>query len=191
MCHICLEVLNLVRNSSCTLPDTIGKLSSSKEFSVGYNKLSHLPSEIRDLDSLETLELRCHKGFRALQESICKLVRLRELRLYDCNLSHLPSGSGGLVSLGYLNIGQNNICTIANSISNLPCLKNISLTNCAKLRSLPKLPTRLVDAVRCPSLENLPLGFDQLPGKVDCLEPNKLVDNNFLTSLLKQRTPQE
>ncbi|KAG5564740.1 hypothetical protein RHGRI_000815 [Rhododendron griersonianum] len=70
---------------------TIGKLSCLKELLVRYNKLSHLPSEIGDLDSLEKLVLEGNNGFRALPESICKLVRLQYLNLNDCNLSHLPS----------------------------------------------------------------------------------------------------
>ncbi|XP_058182391.1 disease resistance protein RPV1-like [Rhododendron vialii] len=182
-----LESLNLERNSLCTLPDTIGTLSCLKELFVGNNKLSHLPSEIGDLDSLKILKLQHNNGFSAFPESICKLIRLRGLSLYDCNLSHLPSGIGGLVSLGSLNIGKNNFCTIPDSISNHPRLETIGLSNCAKLQSLPKLPTcRFVDAVRCPSLESLPLELDQLGQCVDYSESNKLAENNFLTSLLKQ-----
>ncbi|KAI8571172.1 hypothetical protein RHMOL_Rhmol01G0097900 [Rhododendron molle] len=182
-----LESLNLERNSLCTLPETIGKLSCLKELFVGNNKLSHLPSEIGDLDSLKILKLQHNNGFHAFPESICKLIRLRGLSLYDCNLSHLPSGIGGLVSLGSLNLGKNNFCTIPDSISNHPRLETIHLNNCAKLRSLPKLPTHTsVVAERCPSLESLPLEMDQLGWKVDYSKSSKLAENNFLTSLLKQ-----
>ncbi|KAF7153168.1 hypothetical protein RHSIM_Rhsim01G0104100 [Rhododendron simsii] len=161
-----LESLNLERNSLCTLPDTIGMLSCLKELFVGNNKLSHLPSEIGDLDSLKILELQHNNGFHAFPESICKLIRLRGLNLYDCNLSHLPSGIGGLASLGSLNIAKNNFFTIPDSISNHPRLETIDLSNCAKLQSLPKLPTRTsVFAERCPSLESLPLEIDQLGWK--------------------------
>ncbi|KAI8571178.1 hypothetical protein RHMOL_Rhmol01G0098500 [Rhododendron molle] len=85
---------------------------------------------------------------------------------------------------------ENNICTIPNSISNLPCLEQIWLNNCAKLRSLPKLPRcSSVDAVCCPSLESLPFELDQLgQGMVNYSYSvySKLAENNFLTSLLKQ-----
>ncbi|KAG5564671.1 hypothetical protein RHGRI_000752 [Rhododendron griersonianum] len=135
-----LEILNLGRNSLCILPDTIGKLSCLKDLFVGNNKLSHLPSEIGDLDSLETLVLEGNNGFHALPESICKLVRLRHLNLTDCNLSHLPSEIDRLISLVYLYLGHNTSLTIPDSIGHLPCLDDIWLNNCAKLRSLPKLP---------------------------------------------------
>ncbi|KAG5564746.1 hypothetical protein RHGRI_000821 [Rhododendron griersonianum] len=137
-----LEILNLGRNSLSTLPDTIGKLSCLKDLLVGNNKLSHLPSEIGDLDTLKTLVLQGNNGFRALPESICKLVCLQNLNLIDCNLSHLPSEIDRLISLGSLYLGNNTLLTIPDGISHLPRLYFIWLNNCAKLRSLPKLPTR-------------------------------------------------
>ncbi|KAF7154186.1 hypothetical protein RHSIM_Rhsim01G0101900 [Rhododendron simsii] len=182
-----LESLYLSSNSLCTLPDTIGKLSCLKELLVQYNKLSHLPSEIGDLDSLEMLALDGNNGFRALPESISKLVRLRELNLNDCNLSHLPSEIDRLISLETLDLGHNISLSIPDSIWRLPCLDEISLTNCSKLRSLPKLPTlTMVFAESCPSLESLPLELDQLGEYANYTGSNKLAENNYLTSLLKQ-----
>ncbi|KAI8571183.1 hypothetical protein RHMOL_Rhmol01G0099000 [Rhododendron molle] len=182
-----LEILNLSRNNLWTLPDSIGNLSCLKELLVGNNKLSHLPSEIGDLDSLEILKLRQNNGFTAFPESICKLVHLQRLSLYGCNLSHFPSGLGGLVSLWFLNVGKNNFCTIPDSISNHPRLETILLNNCAKVRSLPKLP-RCTSAFAkcCRSLESLPLELDQLGWKVDYAKSSKLAENSYLTSLLKQ-----
>ncbi|XP_058185531.1 disease resistance protein RPV1-like isoform X2 [Rhododendron vialii] len=182
-----LESLYLSRNSLCTLPDTIGKLSCLKYLLVGNNKLSHLPSEIGDLESLERLVLEGNNGFRALPESICKLVRLRYLDLNDCNLSHLPSEIDRLISLKYLFLGHDTWLTLPDSIWHLPRLKFISLKNCAKLRSLPKLPTcTSVSAKRCPSLESLPLELDQLGWFGNYSGSKKLAENNYLTSLLNQ-----
>ncbi|KAF7154201.1 hypothetical protein RHSIM_Rhsim01G0093000 [Rhododendron simsii] len=148
--------------------------------------LSHLPSEIDRLISLASLGLGRNRSL-TLPDSIWHLTRLNALHLGGCNRSHLPSGIGGLVSLATLNIEENNICTIPDSISNLPRLGYICLNNCAKLRSLPKLPTHTsVYAARCPLLESLPLELDQLGLMVDYSESNKLAENNFLTSLLKQ-----
>ncbi|KAF7152374.1 hypothetical protein RHSIM_Rhsim01G0095800 [Rhododendron simsii] len=207
---IALRTLNLAGNSLSTLPDTIVKLSCLKDLLVENNKLSHLPSKIGDLDSLETLRLWGNKGLHALPESICELVRLRELGLYGCNLSHLPSeidglislnhlnlgnchlshlpsGIGGLTSLEYLYISGNNICTIPDSISSLHRLDDFFLDNCSNLRSLPKLPTcTSVHAEHCPSLERLPLELDQLGRRVYYSESNKLAENSYLTGLLKQ-----
>ncbi|KAI8571092.1 hypothetical protein RHMOL_Rhmol01G0089700 [Rhododendron molle] len=182
-----LESLVLCRNSLCTLPDTIGKLSCLKDLYVRNNKLSLLPCEIGDLDSLEVLVLEDNNGFRALPESICKLVCLRTLSLNGCNLSHLPSEIDRLISLVDLGLGGNRSVTIPDSIWHLPCLMYIWLNNCAKLRSLPKLPTcRSVYAEHCPSLESLPLELDQLGEFANYSGSNKLAENNYLTSLLKQ-----
>ncbi|XP_058185408.1 disease resistance protein RPV1-like isoform X2 [Rhododendron vialii] len=179
-----LESLYLSRNSLCTLPDTIGKLSCLKDLLVRNNNLSHLPSEIGDLDSLENLVLEGNNGFRALPESICKLVRLRRLNLNDCNLSHLPSEIDRLISLVTLELGHNISLTIPDLFQSF---QHVWLNNCAKLRSLPKLPTRtFVFAERCPSLESLPLELDQLGLWGEYSGSNKLAENNYLTSLLRQ-----
>ncbi|KAI8571090.1 hypothetical protein RHMOL_Rhmol01G0089500 [Rhododendron molle] len=169
-----LDGLFLSRNSLCTLPDTVGKLSCLKYLLVENNKLSHLPSEIGDLDSLESLVLAGNNGFRALPESICKLVRLQIFNVMDCNLSHLPSEIDRLVSLEDLTLGGNRSLTIPDSIGHLPCLKHVWLNDCAKLRSLPKLPTRTF--VYAEEIGR----FGNYSG------PNKLAENNYLTSLLKQ-----
>ncbi|XP_058185046.1 disease resistance protein RPV1-like isoform X3 [Rhododendron vialii] len=182
-----LESLYLGRNSLCALPDTIGRLSCLKNLLVGNNKLSHLPSEIGDLDSLEQLVLVGNNRFCALPESICKLVRLQHLDLSCCNLSHLPSEIDRLISLATFELGRNRSLTLPDSIWHFPCCEYIVFNNCAKLRSLPKLPTRArVFAKRCLSLESLPLELDQLGRCVDYSGSNKLAENNYLTSLLKQ-----
>ncbi|KAF7112346.1 hypothetical protein RHSIM_RhsimUnG0238100 [Rhododendron simsii] len=123
-----------------------------------------------------------------LPDSICNLTCLNHLLVGKNNLSHLPSEIGDLDSLVTLNVEENDVCTIPDSISNIPRLRRIQLNNCAKLRSLPKLPRcNYVFAEHCPSLESLPLELDQLGRwRADYSESNKLAENNFLTSLLKQ-----
>ncbi|KAE9462389.1 hypothetical protein C3L33_05703, partial [Rhododendron williamsianum] len=160
----CLKELHVRYNKLLHLPSEIGDLDSLEELALEGNKgfralpesicklvrlqylnlydcnLSHLPSEIDRLISLGSLYLG-HNTSLTLPDSIWHLTRLYSLGLGGCNLSHLPSAIGGLVSLWTLDIWENNICTIPDSISNLPRLRHFSLWNCAKLRSLPKLPT--------------------------------------------------
>ncbi|KAF7152877.1 hypothetical protein RHSIM_Rhsim01G0096700 [Rhododendron simsii] len=182
-----LEILVLEGNRGFrSLPESICKLVRLRDLSLYDCNLSHLPSEIDRLISLESLGLACNRSL-TLPDSIWHLTSLDTLRLGGCNLSHLPSAIGGLVSLVILEIWENNICTIPDGISNLPRLRHIQLNNCANLRSLPKLPGCYnVLAYSCPSLESLPLELDQLGRHADYSGFNKLAENNYLTSLLKQ-----
>ncbi|KAI8571185.1 hypothetical protein RHMOL_Rhmol01G0099200 [Rhododendron molle] len=123
-----------------------------------------------------------------LPDSIRNLTCLNRLLVGNNKLSCLPSEIGDLESLQILIVEKNNICTIPDSISNSPSLWRIQLNNCAKLRPLPKLPRcDYVLAERCPPLESLPIELGQLGRwRADYSGPNKLAENNYLTSLLKQ-----
>ncbi|KAF7154552.1 hypothetical protein RHSIM_Rhsim01G0105000 [Rhododendron simsii] len=139
-----LLILELQGNNGFrALPESICKLVRLQQLSLYGCDLSNLPSEIDRLISLGSLYLG-HNRSLTLPESIWRLTRLMTLGLGGCKLSHLPSGTGGLVSLVTSDILENNnICTIPDSNSNLPCFDTIWLDNCAKLRSLPRLPTSL------------------------------------------------
>ncbi|KAF7144451.1 hypothetical protein RHSIM_Rhsim04G0017200 [Rhododendron simsii] len=205
-----LEELVLSRNSLCTLPDTIGKLSCLKGLLVEYNNLSTLPDGICNLTRLKHLDLKANNvsnlpsgigsltslesliltrnSLCTLPDTIGKLSCLKNLFVGNNKLSHLPSEIGDLDSLRWLELECNNgFRALPESISKLVYLERLFLGYNISLRSLPKLTlTTTVSAESCPSLESPPLELDQLGRHADYSGSNKLVENNYLTSLLKQ-----
>ncbi|PHU10155.1 hypothetical protein BC332_22015 [Capsicum chinense] len=96
-------------------------------------------------------------SFSSLSSS---LVRLS---LAKCNLTDdvASFGLSNLPSLCFLNLSENLIYNLPQSIKNLGMLRDLWLDGCLSLKSLPELPPSLVTlkAVRCSSLEtvtNLP-----------------------------------
>ncbi|KAH7853625.1 hypothetical protein Vadar_004804 [Vaccinium darrowii] len=199
---ISLQSLDLRQNNLITLPDRICNLTCLESLNLGCNNVSHLPSEIGRLTLLsylnlgflpepeypfcKSLKLQCKRSL-TLPDSFWSLTGLWSLSFDGCDLSHLPREIGNLVSLMDLSLKGTNICTLPDSISNLDGLIILTLFDCAKLQSLPKLPRRCrVFAEDCASLESLPLELDQLGRKMTCSGSNKLVENDFANRLLKQ-----
>ena len=87
----------------------------------------------------------------------------------------IPNDCGYLYSLEVLNLSGNNFDCLPESIIQLSKLKNICLTHCTRLRSLPQLPssTSVVVAENCTSLETLPNRSTQ-----DKLYPPSLILSN-------------
>ncbi|KAM3377839.1 disease resistance protein RPP2B [Capsicum galapagoense] len=90
-------------------------------------------------------------------------ISLVRLSLAKCNLTDdvLSFGLSNLPSLCFLNLSENLIYNLPQSIKNLGMLCDLWLDGCLSLKSLPELPPSLVTlkAVRCASLEtvtNLP-----------------------------------
>nr|XP_016469562.1 PREDICTED: disease resistance protein TAO1-like [Nicotiana tabacum] len=98
-----------------------------------------------------------HFSFSSLSSSLVSLSFAK------CNLTDdaLSFGLCNLPSLCFLNLSENLIYNLPQSIKNLCLLQDLWLDGCPSLQSLPELPPSLVTlkAVRCSSLEtvtNLP-----------------------------------
>ncbi|XP_052194673.1 disease resistance protein RUN1-like [Diospyros lotus] len=178
-----LLVLNLKGCKNLrTLPRNIGQLKSlEKLILAGCSKLEMLPKKpekLKPLTVLHTCGTAICQSYAGI-DSWSKTLRswlstqstnvnpslgffpctLRKLSLRDCNLSDdaIPTDLSALSLLLELNLSQNSISSLPDSIRGLTMLKSLLLDTCTRLHSLPKLPPTLKElSVRdCKSLERM------------------------------------
>ncbi|KAL7235585.1 hypothetical protein ACSBR1_018973 [Camellia fascicularis] len=135
------------------LPNNICKLKSLEKLILsGCSKLV-LPVELGKLESLTEF----HTDKIAVNQLVSTNVKLS---LAKCNLSNaaIPIDLSSLSLLQYLNLSENPICSLPESIKGLCMLEDLWLDSCTSLQSLPELPSSLVKlkAQNCTSLKRIP-----------------------------------
>ncbi|XP_048430324.1 disease resistance protein RPV1-like isoform X2 [Pyrus x bretschneideri] len=113
---------------------------------------------------------------------------LTSLRLDRCNLSEIPSALTMLPSLEYLDLNNNPITSLPESMNNLVKLRTLAVEGCRNLTMLPELPHSLkqLNGRGCTSLKritNLPnLDISPAPDPYSCdiLSDFDLEDYNIL-----------
>ncbi|XP_068342986.1 disease resistance protein RPV1-like [Pyrus communis] len=136
------------------LPDCFGMMVSLRIFEAEDTAIRQVPPSIVRLKNLTSLSLRdVH-----VPHSLYGLNSLRELELSCCNLTDdaLPKDFGSLISLQYLDLQENDFCTLP-SISGLSKLETLRLNDCRNLHTVTDLPTNLkfLYAFGCPALETM------------------------------------
>ncbi|XP_044469709.1 disease resistance protein RPP2B-like [Mangifera indica] len=181
------------------LPNSICELKSLKYLCLsGCSKLDRLPNDMGNLQTLEELILEgisfaeiatfmaSLTNLKTLSLTRCKMQeqlgiplvdlsvfqRIEELCLIDCCIEVLPNTIGELLSLGSLDLDQNNLETLPESIKDLSNLEGLSLSNCQRLKYLPELPSSLVQiiAVNCVSLESVSSLFLRMDSVFDIID---------------------
>ncbi|OMO80278.1 hypothetical protein CCACVL1_13063 [Corchorus capsularis] len=124
--------------------------------------------------------------------SLSGLISLTDLNLSDCNLGEgtLPSDISHLPSLRNLILSGNNFITLPQTLTQLPNLFLLRLSNCKKLKSLPHPLThiQLIDIDGCNSLEVIPnpTVTNSTDGtSINCSNCYRLAENDYATTLLK------
>ncbi|XP_058216139.1 disease resistance protein RPV1-like [Rhododendron vialii] len=197
-----LESLVLLNLRGCKnlkkLPCEIGHLTSLEKLILsGCSNLDQLPAELGQMKSITVLHadgisqdickdgswtslvwslvLKSRKSPKTLPSLPCSLV---ELSLSNCNLSSddLAKSLGSFSVLKDLNLSENPISHLPESIKGLTVLQSLKLNYCTRLQLLPELPMTLkrLELYYCISLEritNLPnlltsLDFDMYRCKV-------------------------
>ncbi|KAJ8900558.1 hypothetical protein K2173_025335 [Erythroxylum novogranatense] len=146
------------------LPSSIGNLKGLKFLQICYcSKLTFVRKSVVNLASLEYLLLEGytshhpvidHSLLSWLLESVSSL---KKLNLESLKIRELSEDLSFLSSVTYLNLSENNFERIPASIKQLSNLKEIRLTDCQRLISLPELPSSVfrLRANNCTSLEQI------------------------------------
>uniref|UniRef100_A0A7N2LAQ5 TIR domain-containing protein n=1 Tax=Quercus lobata TaxID=97700 RepID=A0A7N2LAQ5_QUELO len=167
-----LENLITLRLSNCTqlykLPASIGNLKSLQRLLMGETAVAELPESFGKLSSLMILEMPKKPYFElprnsvpnstVLPTSFSNLCSLKELNARAWKLcGKIPDDFKKLSSLEILNLGHNNFFSLPSSLMDLSKLKKLLLPNCEELKSLPPLPSSLleVNVADCPALERV------------------------------------
>ncbi|KAJ4711219.1 Disease resistance protein [Melia azedarach] len=175
-----LENLVMLRLNKCRqlqkLPDAIGKLKSLVHLLMEETAVTELPESFGTLSRLMVLEMAKKPPFNsrptetrnlstqenpkltALPVSFSNLSLLEELDARAWKIGgKIPDDFEKLSSLGILNLGNNNFCSLPSSLRGLSLLKKLLLPFCQELQSLPPLPSSLqeVNVANCFALENI------------------------------------
>ncbi|KAK7848038.1 tmv resistance protein n [Quercus suber] len=179
-----LENLIMLRLDGCKqlykLPASIGNLKSLQDLSMKETAVTHLRESFGMLSSLMILKMAKKPHVALLDKStpevpvICSTIEKRtffELPTSFSNLSLLsefdassleisgkiPDDFEMLSSLEFLNLGHNNFYSLPSSLRGLSILKKLILHDCKELKSLPPLPSSLleVNVENCIALESV------------------------------------
>ncbi|KAG2707348.1 hypothetical protein I3760_05G144800 [Carya illinoinensis] len=150
-----LHHLLMAETAVTELPESFGMLSSLMILKMA--KKPHFPSAGNRVpkEDLVVAEQEKHKPFR-LPISFSNLCSLEELDARAWNLcGKIPDDFERLSSLEILNLSHNNFFSLPSSLRGLPFLKKLLLPYCEQLKSLPPLPSSLVEVnvANCIALE--------------------------------------
>ncbi|KAK4598301.1 hypothetical protein RGQ29_015676 [Quercus rubra] len=148
------------------LPESIGSMLP-QQF-LRETAVAELPESFGKLSSLMILEMPKKPYFElprnsvpnstVLPTSFSNLCSLEELNARAWKLcGKIPDDFKRLSSLEILNLGHNNFFSLPSSLMDLSKLKKLLLPNCKELKSLPPLPSSLVEVnvADCPALERV------------------------------------
>jgi small GTP-binding protein len=190
--HNQITMLDLSSTDLENLPKAIGDFNNLKELKLSENKLSKLPKNLKSLTQLERIDLSNNR-FTHIPTSINHLTSLKQLNLSSNQVRNIPKWINGsdkpqkiyfpekIDSLEILNLNNNLLNCIPESIGNLSSLKKLDLG----YNSLFKIPSTIGNLE---NLEFLSIEHNQLTsipnsiGKLVSLKELKINDNR-LTSL--------
>ncbi|KNA20097.1 hypothetical protein SOVF_055490 [Spinacia oleracea] len=147
-----LRLLNLNNcQKLCSLPDSIGSLRSLLTLMMQGTGVTCLPETFGSLHELRVLKMKSSSSnelarLSQLPASFSKLSNLEEFDAQACGISgQINDDIDKLSKLQILNLGYNNFHSLPSTLEGLCVLKKLILRQCVELRSLPLLPSTLVE----------------------------------------------
>ncbi|KAG8479401.1 hypothetical protein CXB51_029709 [Gossypium anomalum] len=169
-----LKSLGFISLQNCsrleTFPEILETMERLRVLDLSGTALKELPSSIDNLIGLEYLSLINCENLVFLPHNLYKLKSL--LHVSTCGDSNLAVENmfttiggrpvkqkhlHGLSLLWRLDLSESNLENLPTTIKQLPCLEELILRKCKRLKSLPELPPSLVylDAHDCTTLEDV------------------------------------
>ena len=140
-----------------------------------------IPAEIGALTHLITIDIRYGVKINTLPPEIGDLINLRNLTIFDGNLTSLPPEIGNLVNLELLDLAHNDLTQIPAGIGSLTQLKMLTLS----FNQLTGLPPEIGNLVNLELLDLVAVELTELPAEIGSLIQLKTLDlsGNQLTAL--------
>ncbi|XP_021747215.1 disease resistance protein TAO1-like [Chenopodium quinoa] len=134
----------------CSLPESIGSLGSLCIFMMEETAVTCFPESFGLLGDLRVLKMKKSSNKLArlsgLPVSFCKLSNLEEFDARTCGIcGQIGNDFNKLSKLEILNLGYNDFHSLPVTLEGLSVLQKLLLRHCTKLRSLPQLPSTLVE----------------------------------------------
>lgn len=127
--------LNLISCQLSSIPRVVWEFLKLRELDLDRNAIETIPNAIEKLKFLEVLSIADNKleGF----EPLTKLTSLKSLNLADNNIASMPDSIGNLKHLGHLALTGNRLKTLPESIGELKSLRTFYLKD-NELEILPE-----------------------------------------------------
>lgn len=131
-----LKQINMNSNKLTSIPDEIGHCRKLETITMTDNFIVSVPTTISDLSNLRVLNLSGNQ-IRIFPVQLAELRHLDVVDLSKNKLSEIPDGLEKL-NVSELNLNQNQVSKISESIASCPRLKVLRLEeNCLTAHSIP------------------------------------------------------
>ncbi|KAF3781723.1 Disease resistance protein [Nymphaea thermarum] len=155
-----LKVLEVVKCSDLVESPNFAHLPSLVklvfDFCCNFKEINESIGHLKQLESLRVY----YASLKKLPSNICQLSSLQSLNLRSCGrMSSLPKQLGNLTSLRVLILDKcESLTEVPCSVGDLNQLQHLSLNQCRHLQSLPHLPSSvtILDISDCSAIKRIP-----------------------------------
>ncbi|MBI5355423.1 MAG: leucine-rich repeat domain-containing protein [Candidatus Aenigmarchaeota archaeon] len=184
-----LKVLELQNNKLEGLPQGLAKMKKLEKIVLSGNKITKLPEGIGSVKTLKHFEM-CHSGLSKVPEELVGAKGLEKLYLQFNSITDV-SGIESFENLKHLNLMENELESLPESISELKNLEEINITS-NSLKTLPEGIWNLENLKKIEAARNniakLPDSMDSFKGKLEIYEnPLEFSDKKRIMEKLGER----